>query len=133
MRGSEEAWQWSALTRLLRSCRFSAFLLRCFLRCLDRLQRAGLAVRKLNAGAGAALHELPRIALEVDGRGALAGRARTGGAIVLALQRDAKAFLLLRRDGGICLGLGQRSCGGYGRKRSRDGASEDKRTDDILH
>src|SRR6516165_1352981 len=65
----------------------------------DRLERAGLAIRKLDAGAGAALDELPRVALEVDGRGALTGRAGTSSAIVLAFQRDATALFLVRGDG----------------------------------
>ena len=42
--------------------------------------------------AGAALHELPGIALIVDGRGALAGCTRTCRAVVLPLQGDPKHF-----------------------------------------
>src|ERR1700747_515947 len=52
---------------------------------LDRAQRAMLTARHFDARARAALHELPRIALEVDGRGTLAGRARTSRAVILAL------------------------------------------------
>jgi hypothetical protein len=97
---------------------------------LDWLERAGLAVRKLDAGAGAALHELPGVALEVDGRGALAGRAGAGGAIVLALQRDAEALLLVGRGRCIRLGLSEGSGGGKGGKRSRNGGGKDKRADE---
>ena len=86
-----------------------------------------------DAGAGAALHELPRIALEIDGRGALAGRAGPGGAIVLALQRDAEALLLVggrwrRRPRPWSAGRPRR----HGRERGRDGAGKDQRTDNIL-
>jgi len=98
----------------------------------DRLERAVLAARQLDAGAGAALDEFPGIALEVGGGGTLARRARAGGAIVLALQRHAKAFLLMGGDGRIPLGLGQRGGGSDGRKRRRDGAGKDQGTDKIL-
>src|SRR4051812_20423959 len=93
----------------------------------DRLKRALLAARQLDAGAGAALDEFPCIALEVGGRGALAGRARSGRAIVLAFQGDAEAFFLLGGDGRIALGLGQRSSSGQGRKCGRHGAGENER------
>src|SRR6478752_5218774 len=96
-------------------------------RASDRLERALLAARQLDAGAGAALDEFPRIALEVSGRGALAGRARSGRAIVLALQGDAEAFFLFGRDGRVALGLGQRSSSGQGRERGRHGAGENER------
>src|ERR1700740_1838836 len=82
----------------------------------DRLERAGLAIRKLDAGAGAALDKIPRVSPESDGRSALTGGAGTSSAIVLAFQRDAKALFLVRRDGGIGFSLGQRTSGGNGRK-----------------
>ena len=100
--------------------------------CSDRLERSMLAVGQLDAGAGPALNELPRIALEIDGRGALAGRARTGCAIVLALQGDAEAFFLLGGHGRVRLGLGQGCGGGKCRKRGRNGTGEDEGTDNIL-
>src|ERR1019366_2729998 len=61
---------------------------------LSRGQRAVLATRNRDAGASAAKNELPGIALEISGRGALAGRAGAGGAIVLPLEGDAVALLL---------------------------------------
>src|ERR1700674_3586757 len=57
-------------------------------------QRAFLATRNHNVRASAANNELPGIALEINGRGTLAGRARAGGAIVLPLEGDAVALLL---------------------------------------
>ena len=59
------------------------------------------AVGKLNAGAGSALDEFPCIALEVGGRGALAGRAGPRRTIVLALQRNAEALFFMSRDGRV--------------------------------
>src|SRR6202030_1387296 len=61
---------------------------------LSRGQRAVLAARNRDARASAAKNELPGIALEIGRRGALAGRARAGGAIVLPLEGDAVALLL---------------------------------------
>jgi len=61
---------------------------------LSRGQRAVLATRNHDARASAATNELPGIALEISGRGALAGRARAGGAIVLPLEGDAVALFL---------------------------------------
>src|SRR5262245_32870014 len=61
---------------------------------LDRLE-AALTERRVGGEAGAFGDELPGVALEVDLGGAGAGRARAGGTIVLALQRDAEAFLHL--------------------------------------
>src|SRR3954447_11434933 len=93
----------------------------------DRLERALLATRQVDAGAGAALDEFPGIALEVGGRGALAGRAWSGRAIVLALEGDAEAFFLLGGDGRVALGLGQRSSSGQSRQCGRHGAGENER------
>jgi len=42
----------------------------------QRRERARAAARHLYAGAGAMLHELPGVALEVDGRSALTRRAQ---------------------------------------------------------
>src|SRR5258708_36777811 len=61
----------------------------------DRLQRALLAGWQRDAGAGSALDELPRIALEIGGRAALARAARPRRAIVLALHGDAETRLLM--------------------------------------
>src|SRR6516164_9582533 len=98
----------------------------------DRLERTVLAIGQLNAGAGAALNELPCITLEVGGRGALARRARTRRTVVLALQGNTKAFLLLGGGCRIDLGFGQGPGGGQGRKRGADGAGEDERSHSIL-
>ena len=57
------------------------------------------AARHFDTRAGAALNELPRVALEVHGGRTLTRRAGTGGAIVLPLQRDAIALFLVSRDG----------------------------------
>src|SRR5205823_6311560 len=58
-----------------------------------------------------------------------AGGARSGRAVVLALQGDAEAFFLLGSHRGIGFGLGQRSSSGKRRKRGRHGAGEDERGD----
>src|SRR5262249_44399002 len=60
-----------------------------------RGQRAH-AVRRLHLGAGARLHELPRITLIIRLGRACAGRARTGLAVVLASERHAVAFFHAR-------------------------------------
>src|SRR5690349_902597 len=52
---------------------------------LSRGQRAVLATRNHDARASAATNELPGVALKIDGRRALAGGARAGGAVVLPL------------------------------------------------
>jgi hypothetical protein len=64
-----------------------------------------LAVRELNGRAGPAADELPRIALEVDGGGALAGRARAGRAVILPLKSHSETLLLVRGESGFALGL----------------------------
>src|SRR5271165_6924080 len=74
--------------------RFPAFACICCVGLHGR-QRAVLAVRQHDRGAGSPLDELPGVALEIDGRGALAGRAGSGGAVVLSLQGDAEALLLV--------------------------------------
>ena len=86
---------WASRQFAHRDLRFpaSCFGLRRDVAC-QRLGRALAAAGQLHRGAGAAVDELPGIALVVDGRGALAGRARAGGAVVLALERDAEALLL---------------------------------------
>src|SRR3984885_8814830 len=98
----------------------------------DRLKRAVLAVRQFDVGAGAALDEFPSVALEVSGRGALAGGAGAGRTIVLTLQRDAEAFLLVGGDGRVALGLRQRGGGGHGRERGCESPGQDERTDEIF-
>src|SRR5262245_58312098 len=54
-----------------------------------------LPVRQLDVGAGAALDELPGVALEIDRGSALAGRAWSRSAIVLAFECNAEALLFL--------------------------------------
>src|SRR4051794_6542997 len=95
-------------------------------------KRTVLSARQLNAGASAALHELPGIALKIGGRRALAGRARSRRAVILALQRDAETFLFLGGYRRIGLGLGQGTGYPQGRERGGHGPGEDERTDDIL-
>ena len=67
---------------------------------LDRLQRA-FAERSVDTGAGALGHELPGVTLVIDLGGRGARSAGTGGAIILALERNAVAFLLFAGDCGI--------------------------------
>src|SRR3990167_7562676 len=70
------------------------------------LQRA-IAIGRLDRGAGALGDQLPGVALVVDRRGAGAGGAGTGGAVVLAGQRDAIALFLgglVGGDGGTAGG-----------------------------
>src|SRR5258708_22196391 len=98
----------------------------------DRLERAVLAIRQVDVGAGAAPDELPCVALEVGGRGPLARRARTGRAIVLTFQGDAEAFLFVGGDGRVPLSLRQRGGGGHGRERGRESAGKNERTANIL-
>src|SRR5215472_6928463 len=93
---------------------------------LNRRQRAVLATRNRDVRAGAATDELPGVALEIDGRGALARGAGSGGAVVLALKGDAVAFHLAGRSGGIGFGLGQRSGAGDGCNRGRDRTGENR-------
>ena len=75
-------------------------------RASQRRERARVAAWHLYAGASAMLHELPGVALEVDGRGALTRRSRPRRTVVLTLQRDAEAFFLVGRDGGLLFRLG---------------------------
>ena len=56
-----------------------------------------LSTRYFNARAGATLDEFPGVALEVDGRRTLAGRARSGGAVILPLQGNTVTLLLVGR------------------------------------
>ena len=86
------------------------------------------ATRYVERGAGAALNKLPRVALEIDGRGALAGGSRAGGTIVLALQSNTVALLLMSRDGSTGFSLRQRCGGGHGRKRRGNRTGEQNRT-----
>src|SRR5258708_8033227 len=97
----------------------------------DRLQGAVTAIRQLDRRASAGPDELPSGALEGDCRSALAGRAWSRGAVVLALEGDAEALLLVGCDGGLSLGLRQRSGGGDCRDGGGDGAGEDERIDSI--
>ena len=99
---------------------------------LCRRQRAMLAVWQGDGRAGAAANELPRIALEIDGRGALTGRAWTGGAIILALQGDAETLLFVGGHGGLLFLLGERSCAREARQGARHRAGEDEGGDNSL-
>ena len=84
---------------------FSAF--RQVLIGLQRGRRAGLAARYLDGSAGAVLDELPGIALEIHGRGPLAGRSWSCRTIILPLERYAEAFVLVGCGRGVHLGLRQ--------------------------
>ena len=96
---------------------------------LQSRQRSVLAVRQHDRRAGPADDELPRIALEIDGGGPLTGRSGPRLTIVLALERDAVALLLVRSGGRLVFGLRQRRSGGERRKRARQGACENERGD----
>src|ERR1700744_5243262 len=69
-------------------------------RASNRRERASPAAGHLNAGASAVFHELPGIALEVDGRSALTRRTRPRGAVVLTSQSDAVALLFVSGQSG---------------------------------
>src|ERR1700676_5173093 len=86
---------------------------------LSRGQRAVLATRNHDARASAATNELPGIALEISGRGALAGRARAGGAIVLPLEGDAVALFLPSSRRRVSFRFRQRRGGRNGCDRGR--------------
>jgi hypothetical protein len=86
-----------------------------------------LAVRQLNRRAGAADDQLPRVALEIDGRGALAGRARSGRAVILPLEGDAKTLFLMRGDGCLVFRLCQRRRESDRGEGARYSAGQDKR------
>src|SRR6201986_5408010 len=64
---------------------------------LDRAQRTMFATRYVNARTRAATDEFPGVPLEVDGRRTLAGRARAGRAVILALECHAVALLFVSR------------------------------------
>jgi len=71
-----------------------------------------LPVGEDNGRARAPANELPGIALEIHGGGALTGRAWTRGAIILALQDDTKTLLFVGGHGSLLFLLGERSCAG---------------------
>src|SRR6266536_698890 len=92
----------------------------------DRLQRT-VAVGRLDRVAGALGDVFPGIALVIDRRGSGAGRARTGGAIVVALERDAEAFVLGRLRRFWCSRArtrhnGERRRQGTGQRQRRHGS-----------
>ena len=101
VRGKVRSHRWSAAFRPSRVA-FVTLIRLC------RRQRAMLAVWQDDGRAGAAANELPRIPLKIDGRGALTGRARTGGAIILAVQGDAETLLFMGGRGGLLFLLGER-------------------------
>jgi hypothetical protein len=75
-------------------------------------KRTVLAVRQHDRRAGPAADELPGIALEIDSGGPLTGRSWPRHTIVLALERDAVALLLVRSGSRLFFGLRQRRGGG---------------------
>lgn len=87
-----------------------------------------LSARYFNARAGATLDEFPGVALEVDGRRTLAGRARSGGAVILTLQGNTVTLLLVGRRGGRTFRLGQRGGARHRRHGGGDRASQKGRT-----
>src|ERR1700722_181144 len=91
---------------------------------LGRGQRTVLAARNRDARASAAKNELPGIALEIDSRGALAGRARAGGAIVLPLEGDAVALLLSGGRRRVCFRFRHRRGGRKRCDRGRHGTGQ---------
>jgi hypothetical protein len=81
---------------------------------LKRRERTGPTGWRLNAGASAVLNELPRVALKIDGRSALARCAASRRAVVLTSQGDAVALFFVSGQSGLHLRLGQRRCYGHG-------------------
>src|SRR5271156_152782 len=92
---------------------------------LHRGQRA-VAARGLHLFAAALGDIFPVMRIVVDGRGAGAGRAGAGGAIVLAGERDAEALVGARlRRSRTRLGGGSEGAGERGGKRGGgDGGSD---------
>ena len=78
--------------------------------------RPHAAARQFHRRAGAFLDVFPGIALVIDFRGALAGGARAGGAVVLAGHRDAVALYVSGSSvgGGHELDARQGGCDGTG-------------------
>ena len=77
---------------------------------LNRRERTGPAEWRSNAGASAVLNELPRVALKIDGRSALARCAGSRRAVVLTPQGDAEALFFVSGQGGLHLRLAQGRC-----------------------
>jgi hypothetical protein len=65
-----------------------------------------VAAGHLYAGTGAMLHELPGVALKVDGRSALTRGTGPRRAVVLTFKGDAEALFLVSRHGGLCFRFG---------------------------
>src|ERR1700757_1777521 len=99
---------------------------------LNRAQRTMLTARHFDARARSATDEFPGVALEVDGRRTLAGRARTGRAVILALEGDAVALLLVSRRGGCGLFFGERGGIRHRRHGGRDRGGQKGGTYDGL-
>src|SRR3546814_1649479 len=85
----------------------------------------GQRAAHLDAAAGGDM--LPGVTLIIDGRRAGAARARPGGAVILALERDAIAFFL--RAFGCDRGAANRAARGHG----EDGRSGERQIECIGH
>src|SRR3546814_6919900 len=85
----------------------------------------GQRAAHLDAAAGGDM--LPGVTLIIDGRRAGAARARPGGAVILALERDAIAFFL--RAFGCDRGAANRAARGHG----EDGRSGERQFECIGH
>src|SRR5580693_7272784 len=125
VRGRVMSHRWSAAFRPSRVA-FVTLIRLC------RRQRAIFAVWQDDGRASAAANELPRIPLEIDGRGALTGRARTGGAIILAFQGDTETLLFMGGRSGLLFLLGERTCVRQARQGARQRAGEDEGADNSL-
>src|SRR4029077_13815467 len=125
VRGKVMSHRWSAAFRPSRVA-FVTLIRLCW------RQRAMLAVWQDDRRADAAANVLPRIPLEIDGRGALTGRARTGGAIILALQGDTETHLFMGGLGGLIFLLGESTCARQARQGARQRAGEDEGADNSL-
>lgn len=92
-----------------------------------------LSAGHVDARAGAATNEFPGVALEIDRRRPLAGRAGTGSAVILALEGNAVALLLVSRRGGCAFFLGQWRGIRHRRHGGSDRAGQKGRTYNGLH
>src|SRR5215813_5143592 len=100
---------------------------------LNRGQRAVLATRNGDARASAAANELPSIALEINGRGALTRRARPRSAIVLRFEGDAVALFLSSGCRRVCFRFRQRRGSRHGRNRGRHSTGQKGRAHNSSH
>ena len=91
---------------------------------LSRRERTGPAEWRPDAGASAVLNELPRVALKIDGRSALARCAGSRRAVVLTPQGDAVALFFVSGQSGLHLRLAQGRCYGHGGESRGYGAAQ---------